>query len=253
MPKAKKVLVRPQAKKKGGRPPKPLRMPGDDEGVAHTGRSYNSDGLNSRQALFVQEYLVDLNGTQAAIRAGYSPDSAAMIGSDNLRKPNIARAIGKAQQARLNRAELTGDMVIAELRKLGFANMQDYMSSTPEGDPFLDFSALSRDEAAALQEVTVEDYREGRGDGAREVKRVKFRLADKRAALVDLGKHLKLFVERHEVTGPNGGPIQHEDVRGRNLDAIAALSARQSGAAPGEVAEGEAAGADVGDDGGGSE
>src|SRR6266436_360549 len=153
------------------------------------------DGLNHRQRRFVQEYLIDLNATQAAIRAGYSADTAGSIGSENLTKPEIARAVETAQAERLARVELTGDMVIAELRKIGFANMQDYMSSTPEGDPFLDFSMLTRDQAAALQEVTVEDYTEGRGEDARNVKRVKFKLADKRAALVDLGKHLKLFIE----------------------------------------------------------
>jgi len=194
------------------------------------------DGLNHRQRRFVQEYLIDLNATQAAIRAGYSADTAYSIGWENLRKPEIEKAVQAAQAERFSRVELTGQMVIDELRKLGFANMQDYMASTPEGDPFLDFSMLTRDQAAALQEVTVEDYMEGRGDDARKVKRVKFKLADKRAALVDLGKHLKVIVDRHEHSGPNGGPIQHEDMRGRNLGAIAALSARLASDAPGTAA-----------------
>jgi hypothetical protein len=68
--------------------------------------------------------------------------------------------------------------------------MADYMQSTDEGDPYFDFSKMTRDQAAALQEVTVEDYLDGRGDDARAVKRVKFRLADKRAALVDIARHL---------------------------------------------------------------
>jgi phage terminase small subunit len=71
---------------------------------------------------------------------------------------------------------------------------------------------LTRVQAAALQEVTVEDYvdgrgDDGRGDGARDVKRVKFRLGDKRAALVDLGRHLGMFVNKHQHTGKDGGPI----------------------------------------------
>jgi len=56
--------------------------------------------------------------------------------------------------------------------------------------------------------VTVKDYVEGRGEDAREVKRVRFKLADKRAALVDLGRHLGMFVDRHEHSGPAGGPIE---------------------------------------------
>jgi phage terminase small subunit len=63
--------------------------------------------------------------------------------------------------------------------------MADYMKSTPTGDPYLDFSALSRDQTAALSEVTVEDFLDGRGEGARSVRRVKFKLHDKRAALVN--------------------------------------------------------------------
>jgi phage terminase small subunit len=169
--------------------------------------SDSPDGLNHRQRRFVEEYLVDLNATQAAIRAGYSQDTAYSIGWENLRKPEISKAVEAAQAARVNRTQLTGDMVIEELRKIGFANMQDFMGSTPDGDPYLDFSVLTRDQAAALQEVTVDEYTDGRGEDARNVKRVKFKLADKRAALVDLGKHLKLFVERHELTGKDGGPI----------------------------------------------
>lgn len=191
------------------------------------------DGLNPRQRRFVQEYLIDLNATQAAIRAGYSADTAGAIGYENLTKPAIARAVESAQAERLARTELTGDMVIAELRKIGFANMQDYMGSTEDGDPFLDFSMLTRDQAAALQEVTVEDYIEGRGESARAVKRVKFKLGDKRAALVDIGKHLGLFVERHEVTGKNGGPIATEDTTpglGAVKSALAGMLARAQSA-----------------------
>ena len=64
-----------------------------------------------------------------------------------------------------------------------------------DGDPSLDFSRLSRDHGAALIEVTVEDFKDGRGENARDVRRVKFKLADKRAALVDIGKELGMFID----------------------------------------------------------
>jgi phage terminase small subunit len=163
--------------------------------------------LSPRQARFIEEYLVDLNATQAAIRAGYSARTARSIGQENLTKPDIAAAIEAAQRSRSARTGITTDMVIAELAKIGFANMADYMKPTPGGDPYLDFAALTRDQAAALQEVTVEDYIDGRGDNARDVRRVKFRLADKRAALVDLGRHLGMFVNKHQHTGKDDGPI----------------------------------------------
>ena len=149
--------------------------------------------LTPKQARFVQEYLIDLNAAQAAIRAGYSAKTARVIGHENLTKPDIAAAIEKARAKRAERAELTGDMVVDELRKIGFANMADYMKSTPEGDPYLDFSALTPAQTAALSEVTVEDYVEGRGEDARQVKRVKFKLHDKQAALVALARHLGMF------------------------------------------------------------
>jgi phage terminase small subunit len=164
--------------------------------------------LRPQRARFVAEYLVDLNGTQAAIRAGYSHRTAAVMACELLRAPNVAASIDAELQARIDRTRVTADRVVEELAKLGFANMADYMRAGPGGDPYLDFSALTRDQAAALQEVTVEDYVDGRGEDARDVKRVRFKLADKRAALVDLGRHLGMFTERHEHTGAGGGPVQ---------------------------------------------
>lgn len=160
--------------------------------------------LTPKQARFVQEYLIDLNATQAAIRAGYSAKTAEQQGPRLLGNVGVAEAIAAGQAKRAERTEITADRVLTELAKIGFANMADYMGSNPGGDPFLDFSALTRDQAAALQEVTVEDYVDGRGEDARQVKRVKFKLADKRAALVDVGRHLGMFKERFEHTGKDG-------------------------------------------------
>jgi phage terminase small subunit len=150
----------------------------------------------------------DLNATKAALRAGYSAKTAALIGHENLRKPNISAAIEKAIGKRAESAELTASMVVDELRKIAFANMASYMKSTPGGHPHLDFSELTEAQTAALSEVTVDTHSNGAGDGAIEVTRVKFRLHDKRAALVDLGRHLGMFDAKHkqpdapvEVTG----------------------------------------------------
>jgi hypothetical protein len=99
------------------------------------------------------EYLIDLNATQAAIRAGYSAKSARVVGCRSITKANIAAAIEKDRTKRAERTELTQDWVVEELRKIAAANMCDYMKSTPAGDPYLDFSALSRDQGAVLAEV----------------------------------------------------------------------------------------------------
>lgn len=168
--------------------------------------------LSPRQQRFVSEYLIDLNATQAAIRAGYSTKTAGSIGAENLTKPEIAAAVAEAQLKRAGRLEVTADRVLAELAKLGFANMADYMRVGVDGDPCLDFSDLSRDQAAALVEVTVENFKDGRGEEARDVRRVKFKLADKRQALVDVGRHLGMFKDRVEHSGPDGGPISVKSV-----------------------------------------
>lgn len=164
--------------------------------------------LNERQKRFIAEYLVDLNATQAAIRAGYSEKTAHSTGCRLLKQADIAASLAKHQEARAERVGITADMVLEELARIGFANIYDYMRLTEQGDAFVDLSELTREQAAAISEVTVEDFKDGRGEKARDVRRVKFKLHDKRPALVDIGKHLGMFVDRKEITGKDGGPIE---------------------------------------------
>lgn len=154
--------------------------------------------LSVKQRLFVSEYLKDKNATQAAIRAGYSANGAEVQGHRLLRMVKIAAAVEKSLQKVLDRNELTQDKVVQELMLLGFANMADYMREGPDGTPYVDFTAMTREKAAALQEVTVDTFVEGKGEDARTVKRIKFKLYDKRATLIDLGKHLGMFKD-HKV------------------------------------------------------
>ena len=80
--------------------------------------------------------------------------------------------------------------MVDELRKIAGANMADYMKPGPEGYLVLDFSGLTRDQTAAMSQLTVADVVAG--------KRVTFKLHDKRAALVDLGRHLGIFSEKQQ-------------------------------------------------------
>ena len=177
------------------------------------------DNLTPKQRRFVDEYLIDRNATQAAIRAGFSAKTAKQQGSRLLTNVDVAAAVAARQAAIAEKHGVTVERIVTELAKLGFANMADYMGCTPGGDPYLDFSALSRDQAAALVEVTVEDYTEGRGENARDVKRVKFKLADKRASLVDLGRHLGMFKDKVEHSGDMGlgGLLEALDGKTRGL------------------------------------
>ena len=77
--------------------------------------------LTAKQSLFIKEYLVDLNATQAAIRAGYSENTAKETGYENLTKPYIKEAIDKAIAKRSQNAEITADMVINAIAKIGFS------------------------------------------------------------------------------------------------------------------------------------
>ena len=82
--------------------------------------------LTAKQKAFVDEYLIDLNATQAAIRAGYSKKTARQIGEKNLSRPYIQAALEKRMKARQKRTEITQDQVITELAKIAFANGADY-------------------------------------------------------------------------------------------------------------------------------
>ena len=86
--------------------------------------------LTPKQSRFVAEYLVDLNGTQAAIRAGYSPKTAKAIACENLTKPDIVAAIAKAQAQLSEHTEVTIKSVVAELAKLGFAPLSEPPSAS---------------------------------------------------------------------------------------------------------------------------
>lgn len=156
--------------------------------------------LTKKQKVFVDEYLVDLNSTQAAIRAGYSAKTANAAGPRLLVNVSVQAAIQAAMRKREQRTEITQDNVLRELAKLGFANMADYMEVGETGEPRLNFANLDRDKKAALTEVTVDTI--GGPEGA--ITKVKFKLADKRAALVDIGKHLGMFRDKVELSGPDG-------------------------------------------------
>jgi phage terminase small subunit len=125
----------------------------------------------------------------------------------------------KATERAIDKLAVTKESILAELARIGFANMLDYVQPNAAGGFAVDLAALSRDQGAAIQEVIVE-YQTGRGDDKTDVKRVRLKLADKRAALVDLGKHLGLFVERRHVTTEHGDrPTEELTAR---LGAIAA-------------------------------
>lgn len=161
--------------------------------------------LNEKHKRFVAEYLIDLNATKAAERAGYSAKTAKQQGSRLLTKADIIKAVGDKSEKRVEKLEITADRVLQELAKLAFANTSDYIQITDKGEAFVDLSKLTRDQAAAIQEIRVDETGGGSGDGRRErVQRTTFKLADKGLNLERLGRHLKLFTDKVEVSGLDG-------------------------------------------------
>lgn len=152
--------------------------------------------LTKKQQLFVEEYLIDLNATQAAIRAGYSPDTAKDIGCENLAKPNIRARIDQALAERSRRTGINQDRVIRELARIAFVNAADVINSK---DATLREDA-SEDDTAAIQSVKVKTFGE---DGVeREIK-----MADKLKALELLGKHLGMYQNNLNVTVEASGKL----------------------------------------------
>lgn len=145
--------------------------------------------MTKKQKRFVEEYLIDLNATQAAIRAGYSPHTAKDIGCENLAKPNIAAAISQAMAERSRRTGINQDRVLQELARIGFAKITDVVDpETAKIRP-----DASDDDLACIQSIKIKPNEFGT---EREVK-----LYDKKSALVDLGKHLGLFKDKLELNG----------------------------------------------------
>lgn len=171
--------------------------------------------LTPKQEAFARHYIETGNASEAYRRAydvgpKTKADTVHDTASKLLQHPQIAHRITELQQAVARRHDVTVDRIVRELALLGFANMLDYVRTTDQGDAYVDLSDLTREQAAAISEIIVEEYREGGGEAARDVKRTRFKLTDKRAALESLGKHLGMFKDIRELTGKNGGPIKTE-------------------------------------------
>lgn len=147
--------------------------------------------LTKKQRRFIDEYLIDLNATQAAIRAGYSPETAKDIGCENLAKPNIKNEIDKAIAERSKRTGVNADRVVRELARIAFCKASDVINFE---DATLRADA-NEDDLAIVQSVKVKKTIGEKSDTEeREIK-----LADKIKALELLGKHLGMYIDKSKV------------------------------------------------------
>lgn len=156
---------------------------------------------NLKHERLVQEYLVDLNQTQAAIRAGYSTKSANQQASELFAKPNIRARVEELMADRSKRIGINADRVVRELARIAFVNPVDVIdtnSATVKDD-------ASEDDTAAIASVKVKVVT---GDFDSVEREVKF--ADKLKALELLGKHLGMYTDNVHLTGDVGVEILND-------------------------------------------
>lgn len=147
--------------------------------------------LTKKQQRFVEEYLIDLNATQAAIRAGYSINNADKIGSELLGKNRVSQAIAKTMAERSKRTGINQDRVILELAKIAFVKITDVVNDECEIKP-----DAAEDDLACIESIKVKQIPTKSGDVGieREVK-----LSPKMKALELLGKHLGMWNDKLDV------------------------------------------------------
>ena len=165
---------------------------------------------NPKHERFAQELANGKSGAAAYRLAGYKGDRR---DATKLRhSPDVARRLEeilasrdraetKAVERTIERTAITKQRVIEELAKIGFANMADYTRMVGS-ERVVDLADASLDHLAAVQEIVVEDFKDGRGENARDVRRVKLKLHDKKGALVDIGRELGMFINRTEQGRP---------------------------------------------------
>jgi len=164
--------------------------------------------LTPRQILFIQEYLIDLNGTKAAIRAGYSEDSATVIASDLLKLTKVSQRIATAVEQRATRIGMTQAQVLHEMSLLANSRL-DWFVVNDEGQVELTEAAPEGAMGCVASIKRKVKIFPGKGDtpGHKEYD-VELKFWDKPAPLKLMGRHTGLFPDKVEVSGPNGKPIE---------------------------------------------
>ncbi len=146
--------------------------------------------LSTKQQLFVDEYLIDMNATEAAKRAGYSEKTAYSQGQRLLKHVEIKKVFQKHMERRAERTEITQDKVLKELAIVAFGDLRNAVSWGPRGVVLKDSQSLTQEEAGAIAEVSETTTKDG---GSQRIKRY-----DKVKALELIGRHLGMFTDKIE-------------------------------------------------------
>lgn len=165
--------------------------------------------LNHRQRRFADEYLVDGNATQAAIRAGYSEKTAYSQGSRLLKNDEVLSRVREGQEKLAERTQIDAERVMREYARMGFADMTSLASWGGKMVEFVQSEELSPDDSAAVAEVSSERrqfYKDG--DLVGETLTTRLKLHDKKGALDAMAKRLGLFDANAAGTGSDGDPLE---------------------------------------------
>lgn len=149
--------------------------------------------LSVRQQMFVREYLIDLNATQAAIRAGYSKKTAGSQGERLLNRSDIKAIVQKKMDERATRVDITADRVLEEIAKLAFSNINDFVDWSDGAVSIRASAGIDNKKLGAISEVSESATQNGSN--------IKVKMHDKVRALELAGKHLKLFTDKVEHSG----------------------------------------------------
>lgn len=173
--------------------------------------------LNPKQARFVQEYLIDLNATQAAIRAGYSVKTADTQGARLLVNVKVQKAINDAQAKRSERTQIDQDWVLKRLALLADAKTTDFTAWDEGGVHVKDSKDLTPEQAYLVTEVTLDETIKETGGGEELVLKRQKRLkgvndTTKAKALELIGKHLGMFSDRLKISGDPNAPVAGVEV-----------------------------------------
>jgi phage terminase small subunit len=159
--------------------------------------------LTPKQAQFVIHYLVDLNATQAAIRAGYKGNNPRNIGSENLAKPYIAAAIQEAMDKRSERTKIDADWVLNHNAEMLEADIADIIDDNGSYLPIKQWPKIWRQMLAGID---VQELFEGSGSSKKKIGTVKkFKFIDRLRALELLGKHVNIQAYRDRIDMHHGG------------------------------------------------
>jgi phage terminase small subunit len=181
-----------------------------------------ADNLTLKQERFAQKY-VELGNASEAYRQVYDvsamkPETVNRTAKELFDNHKITARIEELQALALKRHQVTVDRVVAEYAKLAFLDVRKVFTDDGDVKPIHE---IDDDTAAAIAGIDVEAVFEGSGKDRERVGTLKkIKLADKKAALDSLGKYLGMFVEKTEITGKNGGPVELTDAKAALLRGI---------------------------------